>query len=173
MVRLSPRRLARREGRSYETGEQLLQRTLETRRSQWVDGPHQEAVGALPTIWLGDSMGEMPLYYGLADAALLGGSFEKLGGQNLIEAAACGCPVIMGPHTFNFAEAASLAHAAGAAQRASTLALAVVAACETVLDAQALQASRHNALAFAQAHRGSANLLAAAIEHVLNQPLIS
>jgi 3-deoxy-D-manno-octulosonic-acid transferase len=139
-----------------------------SRRSQWVDGPHH-ADGVLPTIWLGDSMGEMPLYYGLADAALLGGSFEKLGGQNLIEAAACGCPVIMGPHTFNFAEAASLANAAGAAQRAPTLARAVAAACETVLDASSLQASRHNALAFAQAHRGSAALLAAAIEDLLNK----
>ncbi len=144
-----------------------------SRRSQWVDGPQntlpREGVDARPTVWLGDSMGEMPLYYGLADAALLGGSFEKLGGQNLIEAAACGCPVIMGPHTFNFAEAASLANAAGAAQRVPTLARAVVAACETVLDAPSLQASRHNALAFAQAHRGSASLLAAAIEDLLNQ----
>ncbi len=47
-------------------------------------------------------MGEMPLYYAAADVALLGGSFAPLGGQNLIEAAACGCPVVMGPHTFNF-----------------------------------------------------------------------
>ena len=140
-----------------------------SRRSQWSDGPHQAAGAALPPIWLGDSMGEMPLYYGLADAALLGGSFEKLGGQNLIEAAACGCPVIMGPHTFNFAEAASLANAAGAAQRVPTLARAVAAACETVLDAQALSASRHNALAFAQAHRGSASLLAAAIADLLKK----
>ena len=140
-----------------------------SRRSQWSDGPHQAAGAALPHIWLGDSMGEMPLYYGLADAALLGGSFEKLGGQNLIEATACGCPVIMGPHTFNFAEAASLANAAGAAQRVPTLARGVVAACETVLDAQALSASRHNALAFAQAHRGSADLLAVAIEDLLKK----
>ena len=60
-------------------------------------------------------MGEMPLYYGLADLAWLGGSFAPLGGQNLIEAAACECPVVMGPHTFNFAEAASAAQATGAA----------------------------------------------------------
>ena len=140
-----------------------------SRRTQWADGPHQTADVPAPTVWLGDSMGEMPLYYGLADAALLGGSFELLGGQNLIEAAACGCPVIMGPHTFNFAEAASLANAAGAAQRVTTLARAVIAACETVLDAQALSASRQNALAFAQAHRGSASLLASAIEDLLNQ----
>ena len=143
-----------------------------SRRSQWVGSPQSriqaDPANALPTLWLGDSMSEMPLYYGLADVALLGGSFENLGGQNLIEAAACGCPVIMGPHTFNFAEAASLANAAGAAQRVRTMARAVVAACETVLNPQALSASRHNALAFAQAHRGSANLLAAAIVEVLN-----
>ncbi|MBL8334059.1 MAG: 3-deoxy-D-manno-octulosonic acid transferase, partial [Rubrivivax sp.] len=48
-------------------------------------------------VWIGDSIGEMPLYYSLADVALLGGSFAPLGGQNLIEAAACGCPVLMGP----------------------------------------------------------------------------
>ena len=68
-------------------------------------------------MWIGDSLGEMALYYGLADVALLGGSFAPLGGQNLIEAAACGCPVVMGPHTFNFAEAAQLAQDAGAAVR--------------------------------------------------------
>ena len=57
----------------------------------------------------------MPLYYAMADVALLGGSFAPLGGQNLIEAAACGCPLLMGPHTFNFEEAAELAIDAGAA----------------------------------------------------------
>ena len=68
-------------------------------------------------VWLGDSLGEMALYYGLGSVALLGGSFAPLGGQNLIEAAACGCPVVMGPHTFNFLDAAELAEAEGAALR--------------------------------------------------------
>ena len=148
-----------------------------SRRSQWPDGPQNslplEGSDAMPTVWLGDSMGEMPLYYGLADVALLGGSFEKLGGQNLIEAAACGCPVVMGPHTFNFAEAASLANAAGAAQRVPSMAHAVIAACETVLDARALSASRQNALAFAQAHRGSARLLAAAIADLMGKSTVA
>src|SRR6185436_20153077 len=82
-----------------------------SRRSEWGDAPVQADV------WIGDSLGEMALYYGLADVALLGGSFLPLGGQNLIEAAACGCPVIMGEHTFNFSEAAELALDAGAARR--------------------------------------------------------
>jgi len=61
------------------------------------------------SVWWGDSLGEMPLNYAAALAALLGGSLEPLGGQNLIEAAACGCPLLIGPHTFNFADAAEQA----------------------------------------------------------------
>ena len=83
------------------------------RRSSWSEMPPPESLAA--DVWLGDSLGEMPLYYGCADVALLGGSFAPLGGHNLIEAAACGCPLLMGPHTFNFAEAADLALQAGAA----------------------------------------------------------
>ena len=78
-------------------------------------------------VWLGDSLGEMALYYSLADVALLGGSFAPLGGQNLIEAAACGCTVVMGPHTFNFSEVADRAAAAGAAVRVADMAEALEA----------------------------------------------
>ncbi|HAN49279.1 MAG TPA: 3-deoxy-D-manno-octulosonic acid transferase, partial [Nitrospira sp.] len=77
--------------------------------------------GSLPThitqVWIGDSMGEMPAYFALADVALIGGSLLPYGGQNLIEAAACGCPVLVGPHTFNFAQATADAIACGAALR--------------------------------------------------------
>lgn len=72
-------------------------------------------------VFLGDSVGEMPVYFQAADMALLGGSFKPLGGQNLIEAAAFGCPVVMGPHTFNFAQAAESAEASGAARRVAHL----------------------------------------------------
>ncbi len=127
------------------------------RRSAWGDQPQPAG------IWLGDSLGEMALYYGMADAALLGGSFEPFGGQNLIEAAASGCPVVMGPHTFNFADAAQLAEEAGAALRVETIAqaarTAVELAAEPVRQAQVAAAG----LAFAAAHRGAARKTAAAL----------
>jgi 3-deoxy-D-manno-octulosonic-acid transferase len=69
----------------------------------------------------------MALYYSLADVALLGGSFAPLGGQNLIEAAACGCTVVMGPHTFNFSEVAERAVEAVAAVRVADMAGALEA----------------------------------------------
>lgn len=127
-----------------------------SRRSDWAcDGPPAPAPGR-GAVWLGDSLGEMPLYYALADVALLGGSFAPLGGQNLIEAAACGCPVILGPHTFNFAEAAQQAIAVGAACRVDDMAQAVSRAQALLADPPALAAMREAAVAFAAAHRGAA-----------------
>jgi len=128
-----------------------------SRRSQW--GAQPEAAD----IWLGDSLGEMALYYGLSDAALLGGSFAPLGGQNLIEAAACGCPVLMGPHTFNFSEAAELAQAAGAATRHASLAEAVQAAQALAGDGARQAAMSEAASRFALAHRGAADRTVAAV----------
>ncbi|MGE5757609.1 MAG: lipid IV(A) 3-deoxy-D-manno-octulosonic acid transferase [Sideroxydans sp.] len=64
---------------------------------------------------LGDSMGEMFAYYAACDIAFIGGSLLPFGGQNLIEACAVGKPVLIGPHTYNFAQATELAVAKGAA----------------------------------------------------------
>jgi 3-deoxy-D-manno-octulosonic-acid transferase len=128
------------------------------RRSRWGDEPSAEALTA--DAWLGDSMREMPLYYGLASVALLGGSFEPLGGQNLIEAAACGCPVLAGPHTFNFAEATELALAAGAAERSQTLEAAVARGIALCADNAVRDLMSTNALAFSASHRGAAARMA-------------
>lgn len=112
-----------------------------SRRSGWASSPAESDEAMQADIWLGDSLGEMALYYALSDVALLGGSFAPLGGQNLMEAAACGCPVVMGPHTFNFAEAAELAEAAGAARRVAGMSEAVQAALGLVNDRPALAGS--------------------------------
>ena len=143
------------------------------RRSAWGDAP--PAAAALSDVWLGDSMLEMPVWYALAEVALLGGSFAPLGGQNLIEAAACGCPVVMGPHTFNFKEAAELASAAGAATRVPDLAAGVAAALALV-DGEA-RARRHEqsqrATEFANRHRGAAARTADRIRESIGRPEIS
>lgn len=129
-----------------------------SRRSQWTgDIPDAQALQA--QVWLGDSMREMPAYFAASDMALLGGSYLPLGGQNLIEAAACGCPIVMGPSTFNFEEAAELSLAADAARRARDWpdGVAQALAWLTVGAAADRQA---RCLAFAQAHQGAADLMA-------------
>lgn len=140
-----------------------------SRRSTWGAG---EAASpplnvASDTLFLGDSLGEMALYYGLANVALLGGSFEPLGGQNLIEAAACGCPVVMGPHTFNFAQAAEAALDEGAALRVENMMLAIERAMQWVQDPQALNLKSAHALHFAKQHGGATQRTAAAVREWL------
>ncbi len=66
---------------------------------------------------LGDSVGEMGAYYRASDVAFVGGSLLDFGGQNLIEACAAGVPVLIGPYTRNFEDAAEMAIREGAALR--------------------------------------------------------
>lgn len=66
---------------------------------------------------LGDTMGEMALWYRVVDLAYIGGSLIPLGGQNLLEACVRECPIIVGPHTFNFSQATEEALFLGAAIR--------------------------------------------------------
>jgi len=120
-----------------------------SRRSRWTQQPEEADV------WVGDSLGEMALYYAMSDVALLGGSFAPLGGQNLIEAAACGCPVVLGPHTFNFTEAAELAVEAGAAKRVVDMEQGVRAARKWMDRPDAHAAAVAAGLAFADRNRGA------------------
>ena len=141
-----------------------------SRRSAWPDDrPPRDAADC--DVWLGDSMLEMPAWYALGGVALLGGSFAPLGGQNLIEAAACGCPLVLGPHTFNFSDAAELAIAAGAAVRVADVVAGVDAAVALVAPARAEERRRRSdaALAFAGAHRGAAERMTARILDVADR----
>jgi 3-deoxy-D-manno-octulosonic-acid transferase len=118
----------------------------------------RSATGPRPDtqLWLGDSLGEMAAYFAMADAAFVGGSLLPLGGQNLIEACAEGCPVVMGPHTFNFTQAAEQAAAAGALRQVDDAA-AVWRALQDWLDQPARREdAQAAALAFSAEHRGAA-----------------
>ncbi|MDQ3446185.1 MAG: 3-deoxy-D-manno-octulosonic acid transferase [Pseudomonadota bacterium] len=108
-----------------------------------------------PSVFLGDSMGEMALYYAAADVAFIGGSLLRLGGQNLIEACAVGTPVVVGPHTFNFEQATCDAIEAGAAVRAGTAAEAIATIASIANDRALRQRMSEAALHFAGAHRGA------------------
>ncbi len=58
--------------------------------------------GSTAQVYLGDTMGELLMFYGVSDAAFVGGSLIERGGHNPLEPAAWGIPVISGPHVFNF-----------------------------------------------------------------------
>ena len=115
-------------------------------------------------VWLGDSMGEMAAYYTLADLAFIGGSLLPLGGQNLIEAAACACPVLVGPHTFNFLLATDDAIASGAALRVESPQALALAVANLLGNKAELAAMRAAATAFALAHQGATQRMLRLIE---------
>lgn len=61
-----------------------------------------------------DTIGDLPLYYAISDIAFVGGSFATIGGHNVLEPAALGKPIIVGPHIENFAQVTHMLQEKGA-----------------------------------------------------------
>jgi 3-deoxy-D-manno-octulosonic-acid transferase len=124
-------------------------------------------VAAATQVWLGDSMGELFAYYAASDAAFIGGSLLDYGSQNLIEPCAVGVPVLVGPSTYNFADAARAALAQHAA-------ISIASAEELIDEALALlgdpprRAAKSKAASeFAAHHRGATARTLALLERYL------
>ena len=118
---------------------------------------------------LGNSMGEMYTYYAASDFAVMGGSLQPLGGQNLIEAAAMGVPTILGPHMFNFTQVAQAAVLADAAVQLSDVGklhemIATLAADKVKVSTMAVAAK-----GFTAQHRGTTQRLMEAISELLKK----
>lgn len=81
---------------------------------------HRRSLGETPartdTVFLVDSLGELPMFYAAGDVAFVGGSLVPVGGHNLLEPAALGMPVISGPYNFNAQDIATLLHETGGLQ---------------------------------------------------------
>jgi 3-deoxy-D-manno-octulosonic-acid transferase len=118
-------------------------------------------------VFVGDSMGELRLFYAAADVAFVGGSLVATGGHNVLEPALLGRPVIFGPHMFNFTAAAKLLLAANAAVQvanASQLAAAVLA---YVQDAGLRQAAGEQGRRVVAANRGALDVTLGQIVRLL------
>jgi 3-deoxy-D-manno-octulosonic-acid transferase len=129
-----------------------------------------ELSGDLPInvkVLLGDSMGEMFTYYAASDVAFIGGSLLPLGGQNLIEACAMSKPVLVGPHTFNFALATEQAIAAKAAWRVKNTDDLLMALQRLFGDSELRQSMSWAALHFSQSASGAAERVADLVDSYL------
>lgn len=133
-----------------------------SRRSQW-PGNEPGSTDGEADVWLGDSVGEMPAYYAAAHVGLLGGSFEPFGGQNLIEAAVCGCPLLIGPSTFNFALAATQSLDVGASMRCHSMTEAVAQALALMVDGHARESMSQAGVLLTSRSKGAAKRQAQAI----------
>lgn len=118
---------------------------------------------------LGNSMGEMYTYYAASDFAVMGGSLQPLGGQNLIEAAAMGVPTILGPHMFNFAQVTQAAVMADAAVQLGDVAELHGMIASLTADRSKVQTMAQAAKGFTLQHRGTTERLMAAIAELLKK----
>ena len=128
---------------------------LERRGIRFQRRSEEKAAANDTQVVLGDSMGEMFAYYAACDVAFVGGSLLPLGGQNLLEACAMGKPVLIGPHTFNFADASELAVQAGAAERVQDAAALGPALKILFADEQKRKKMGEAGRAFCAAHQGA------------------
>jgi 3-deoxy-D-manno-octulosonic-acid transferase len=106
-------------------------------------------------VLIGDSMGEMFAFYGSVDIAFIGGSLLDFGSQNLIEAAACGTPILIGPSTRNFADAAREAVTCNAALAIRDAADLVNQVSALLGNADRLRLMGEAGSSFAARHRGA------------------
>ncbi|MCC7327026.1 MAG: lipid IV(A) 3-deoxy-D-manno-octulosonic acid transferase [Burkholderiales bacterium] len=132
---------------------------LNTRGITFVRRSADAAVPEDVDVVLGDTLGELPAYYVAADVAFVGGSLLPLGGQNLMESIVAGVATIVGPHTFNFAEATNAAVAAGAARRVDDADALVREVAALLDDAGRRARMREASLALHAAHRGATDRL--------------
>ena len=124
---------------------------------------HEGPARQRPRVFLGDSMGEMNFYYALTNVALMGATFKPLGGQNLIEALANGCPVVLGPHTFNFQDTSTLALKAGVARSSSSMQEGLQTALNWVKAREEWLKASECCVDFIQAHQGASESLVDAL----------
>lgn len=87
---------------------ELLQKTFNKQGLQVSRRTLDDKITSSTHIYIADTVGEMPLWYALANSVIIGGSFIEHGGQNPYEPLKMGKITITGPHMFNFKQAMHL-----------------------------------------------------------------
>ena len=127
-------------------------------------------------LYLVDTLGELGLFYRLAGAAVIGKSLlAPGGGQNPLEPARLGCPILLGPHMGNFADVTARLLAAGGAVQlppapAADPAMLADAAHGVLTDTRRADLLRQGAARVAEGASGLAEDVARTIAELLPQP---
>lgn len=118
-------------------------------------------------VFFGNTMGEVPLFYGMSDVAFVGGSLVHVGGHNLLEPAAQGLPIVTGPHLFNAQDIADMFIAAQACRIVNDADELVEVVAELLTNPALAGSAGENGLALLQANRGSLQRLLVLLEPLL------
>lgn len=127
---------------------------------------HLNCVAPETAILLGDSMGELLVFYSAADVAFIGGSLVPLGGQNLLEAAALAIPVVFGPHMFNFGKISRMTLERGAGLQVNSATELADAIAEYLKSSDARRAAGEAGCRMVADNRGALSKTVALVKRV-------
>jgi len=130
-----------------------------------------EAIAPATDVYLADSIGELGLWYRLAEVVFVGGSLVAHGGQNLLEPATLGCAILAGPHTANFARLAAELTDAGALRQVGGPAALTAAVADLLAQPAEREAMAAAAKDYAAAQAGVLDRVMAALAPLLRETL--
>ena len=119
-------------------------------------------------VFLGDTMGELTLFYAASDVAFVAGSLVPIGGHNLLEPAALGLPLLSGPHVFNAQDIADMFVAKGACKLVHDSAELAAAVDELLSDPETASVLGEAGREILERNRGALDRLMAMIEPLVN-----
>lgn len=128
----------------------------------------RQACAASTEVFLGDTMGELPLFYAAGDVAFVGGSLVPIGGHNLLEPAALGLPVVSGPHVFNAQEIADMFVELGACRMVNDAEELAEAVSELLADPVAAAELGNQGRDIVQRNRGALSKLLALLDPLID-----
>ena len=144
--------------------------TLRRRGVPFVTRSSGTPVAAATEVLLGDTLGELTLFYAAADEGDVGGSLVPVGGHNLLEPAALGLPIVTGPHTFSAAAIVVLLLKTGGAHLVSDAVSLAARVGDYLAAPDARRRDGAAARAALAANRGALARLLALIEPLLDRP---
>lgn len=119
------------------------------------------------SVFIGDTMGELPLYYAASDVAFVGGSLVKEGGHNMLEPAALGIPVLFGPHVHDVAEISERIIEAGAGRQVRDQEALGAAVVEYMRDANLRHVAGQRGREFVKQNRGALKLVMELVDELM------
>ena len=129
-----------------------------------------EAIGPDTSVYLADTMGEMPTFLALAPVTFVGGSLVPMGGHNPVEAADAGSAVLMGPHDWAFADVVQALESQGGLQRVSSASTLSDAVDRLLSDPDQRMTQTTAARKIAHALKSTVDRIAAAVMPILTLP---
>lgn len=147
----------------------MVRDLVEKQQFNCVARTEYRACDASTEVFLGDTMGEVPLFYAASDVAFVGGSLTPIGGHNMLEPAALGLPVVSGPHVYNAQEIADMFVELGACRMVAGAEGLATAVGELIADRDHAAELGNKGFEIVQRNRGALRRLLGLLEPLIGK----